>query len=169
MDIRTGLIFWTIITFIIVAIVLRLTAWKPILELATEREKQIQNNIESAKRERTEAQKLLAEQKAALAEVRRESAEMLRKNQVEMERFREDLMAKSRREAEQLKADAERSIHEEQTKAIAEVKGLAVDLAIDIAAKLIGQQLDGPLQRKLAEQFIEQLPQQSEGPARSVV
>ncbi len=169
MDIRPGLIFWTIVTFIIVAIVLRLTAWKPILELVTERENQIGNNLESAKRERAEAQKLLLEQKAALVEVRKEAAEMLRRNQAEMERFREELIAKSRKEAEQLKADAERTIHEEQAKAIAEVKGLAVDLAIDIAAKLIGEQLDGPKQRKLAEQFIEQLPKQSEGPARSVV
>ncbi len=169
MDIRPGLIFWTIVTFIIVAIVLRLTAWKPILELVSEREKQIENNIESAKRERAAAEKLLAEQKKAIAEARREAAEMMRKNQADMERFRDELMAKSRLEAEQLKADAERVIREEQAKAVAEVKGMAVDLAIDIAAKLLGEQLDGPKQRKLAEEFIEQLPKHSEGPARPVV
>jgi len=169
MDIRPGLIFWTIVTFIIVAIVLRFTAWKPILELVSEREKQIESNIESAKRERAAAEALLAEQKKEIAEARREAAEMMRKNQADMERFREELMAKSRREAEQLKVDAERVIHEEQAKAVAEVKGMAVDLAIDIATKLLGEQLDGPKQRKLAEQFIEQLPKQSEGPARSLV
>ena len=169
MDIRPGLIFWTIVTFIIAAIVLRLTAWKPILELVSEREKQIESNIESAKRERAAAEALLAEQKKEIAEARREAAEMMRKNQADMERFREELMAKSRHEAEQLKADAERVIREEQSKAVAEVKGIAVDLAIDIATKLLGEQLDGPKQRKLAEQFIEQLPKQSEGPARSLV
>ena len=169
MDIRPGLIFWTIVTFIIVAIVLRLTAWKPILELVNEREKQIESNIESAKRERAAAEALLAEQKKEIAEARREAAEMMRKNQADMERFREELMAKSRRDAEQLKVDAERVIREEQAKAVAEVKGMAVDLAIDIATKLLGEQLDGPKQRKLAEQFIEQLPKQSEGPARSLV
>ena len=47
-EIRPGLIFWTIITFIIVAIVLRVTAWKPILELVSEREKQIADSIEAA-------------------------------------------------------------------------------------------------------------------------
>src|SRR5215813_5539881 len=169
MEIRPGLIFWTILTFIIVAIVLRVTAWKPILELVSEREKQIEASIESAKRERAEAEKLLAEQKAAAAQARHEAAEMMRKNQADMERFREELMAKSRKEAEQLKAEAERAINEERVKAIAEVKALTVDLAIDIATKLLGEQLDGPKQRKLAEQFIEQLPKQSEGPARSLV
>lgn len=169
MDIRPGLIFWTILTFIIVAIVLRLTAWKPILEVVSEREKQIASSIEAAKREREQAEKLLAEQKAAAARARQEAAEQLRKNQTDMERFREELMAKSRREAEQLRAEAERSITEEKTKAIAEVKAVAVDLAIDIAAKLLGEQLDGPKQRKLAEQFIEQLPKPSEGPPRRAV
>ena len=163
-EIRPGLIFWTIITFIIVAIVLRVTAWKPILELVSEREKQIADSIEAAKRERAEAEKLLAEQKAEVAKARHEAAEMMRKNQADMERFREEVMATSRKEAEQLKAEAERSINEERVKAIAEVKALTVDLAIDIATKLLGEQLDGPKQRKLAEQFIEQLPKPSEGP-----
>ena len=169
MEIRPGLIFWTIVTFIIVAIVLRVTAWKPILELVSEREKQIEASIESAKHERREAEKLVAEQKAAVATARHEAAEMLRKNQQDMERFREELMAKSRKEAEQLKAEAERAINEERAKAIAEVKALTVDLAIDIAAKLLGEQLDGPKQRKLAEQFIEQLPKPSEGPPHRAV
>jgi len=168
-EIRPGLIFWTILTFIIVAIVLRVTAWKPILELVSEREKQIEASIESAKRERAEAEKLLAEQKAAAAQARHEAAEMMRKNQADMERFREELMAKSRKEAEQLKAEAERAINEERVKAIAEVKALTVDLAIDIATKLLGEQLDGPKQRKLAEQFIEQLPKPSEGPPHRAV
>jgi len=168
-EIRPGLIFWTIVTFIIVAIVLRVTAWKPILELVSEREKQIEDSIQAAKRERAEADKLLAEQKAEAAKARHEAAEMMRKSQADMERFREELMAQSRKEAEQLKAEAERAINEERAKAIAEVKALTVDLAIDIATKLLGEQLDGPKQRKLAEQFIEQLPKPSEGPPRRAV
>src|SRR4051794_6208617 len=104
-EIRPGLIFWTILTFVIVAIILRARAWKPILDLVAEREKQINNAIEAAKKERAEAEKLLAEQKTAIAEARREAAENMRKNQVEMERFREELMGKSRREADELKAD----------------------------------------------------------------
>jgi F-type H+-transporting ATPase subunit b len=94
---------------------------------------------------------------------------MLRRNQADMDRFRDELMARSRKEAEQLKAEAERAIQEERSKAVAEVRAFTVDLAIEIATKLLGEQLDAPKQRKLAEQFIEQLPKQSEGPPRSVV
>ncbi|MFZ5468661.1 MAG: F0F1 ATP synthase subunit B [Myxococcota bacterium] len=163
LDIRPGLIFWTIVTFIVVALVLRAKAWKPILDLVEEREKQISNAVESAKKERAEAERLLAEQKTAIAEARREAAELMRKNQAEMEKFRDELMAKSRKEAETLKQEATRAIADERAKAVAEVKAEAVNLAIQIAEKLLGEKLDDTKHRAMAEQFIAQLPAKDAG------
>lgn len=160
LNIHTGLIFWTLVTFFLVAMVLRAKAWGPILGVVAEREKQITNAIESAKRERAEAEKLLAEQKTAIAEARREAAETLRKNQGAMEKYREELMARARKEAEAAKADAERSIRDETRKAIVEIRGQAVDMAVEIASKLLGEKLDDARHRQLAQQFIEQLPAQ---------
>ena len=160
-EVRPGLIFWTIITFLLVALVLRAKAWKPILDLVEEREKQINNAIESAKRERAEAERMLAEQKTAIAEARREAAEMVRKSQAEMEHFKEQMMADARKKAEEELATARRQIQEEKTKAVAEVRGLAVDLALHAAEKLIGEKMDDLKHRTLAQQFIEQLPAQA--------
>ncbi|XXF78574.1 F0F1 ATP synthase subunit B [Myxococcaceae bacterium GXIMD 01537] len=157
-EVRPGLIFWTLVTFGIVLLVLRAKAWGPILSLVEEREKQITNAIESAKRERAEAEKLLADQKTAIAEARREAGEMMRRNQQEMEKFREELMAKSRKEAEELKASATREIEEQKSKAIAQVKAMAVDLAMEVAGKLINERMDDSKHRALAEQFVQNLP-----------
>jgi F-type H+-transporting ATPase subunit b len=157
-EVRPGLIFWTLVTFIILFFVLRAKAWGPILSLVEEREKQITNSIESAKRERAEAERLLADQKTAIAEARREAAEMMRRNQQEMEKFREELMAKSRKEADELKASATREIEEQKTKAIAQVKAMAVDLGMDVAAKLINERMDDSKHRAIAEQFVQNLP-----------
>jgi F-type H+-transporting ATPase subunit b len=157
-EVRPGLIFWTLVTFVILFFVLRAKAWGPILSLVEEREKQITNSIESAKRERAEAERLLADQKTAIAEARREAAEMMRRNQQEMEKFREELMAKSRKEADELKASATREIEEQKTKAIAQVKAMAVDLGMDVAAKLINERMDDSKHRAIAEQFVQNLP-----------
>jgi len=157
-EVRPGLIFWTLVTFIIVAIILRAKAWGPILSLVEEREKQIASSIEAAKRERAEAEKLLAEQKTAIAEARRDAQEMLRRNQQEVEKFREELMAKSRKEAEEFKASATREIEEQKSKAIAEVKAIAVDLSMEVASKLLNERLDDTKHRALAEQFVAGLP-----------
>jgi F-type H+-transporting ATPase subunit b len=163
-EVRPGLIFWTLVTFIIVALILRWKAWGPILSLVEEREKQIASSIEAAKRERAEAEKLLAEQKTAIAEARRDAQEMLRRNQQEVEKFREELMAKSRKEAEEFKASAQREIQEQKAKAIAEVKAMAVDLAMEVAGKLLNERMDDTRHRALAEQFVQGLPA-NKGPA----
>ena len=156
-DVRPGLIFWTLITFFIVAFLLRRMAWGPILKAVDAREKAISGSIEAAKRERAEAEKLLGEQKTAIAGARAEAAEMMRKNQSDMEKFREDLMGKSRKEAEDLKADARRSIEDEKNKAVAELKAQAVSLAIQVAEKLLEEKLDDAKHKALAEKFVADL------------
>jgi F-type H+-transporting ATPase subunit b len=156
-DVKPGLIIWTWLTFIVVAILLRKFAWGPLLAAVEGREKSIANAIESAKRERAEAEKLLAEQKTAVAAARQEAADAVRKTQADLEKFREELMAKARKEAESLKADAQRAIGEERAKAIADIRGEAVSLSIAIAEKLIGERLDDTKHQALAQQFVQEL------------
>lgn len=163
-DVQPGLVFWTLITFIIVAIVLRRVAWGPLLQAVNEREKQIQSSIDAAKKERAEAEKLLAEQKTAIAAARAESAEQLRKTQADMEKLREDLMGRSKKEAEELKADARKTIEAEKVKAIADLKNEAVNLAFQIAEKLLGDKMDDARHRALAEQFVADLNKQPPQP-----
>ena len=156
-EIRPGLIFWTLITFAVVFIVLRWKAWGPILAVVDEREKQIRAAVDSAKRERAEAERLLTEQKRTIADARREAAEMVRKAQADMEKFKDELKAQAVREANELKLQASREIEEQTKKAFAEVKAAAANLAVEVAAKLINERLDDGKHRALAEQYIDQL------------
>jgi F-type H+-transporting ATPase subunit b len=160
-DVSPGLIFWTLVTFAIVAFVLRRAAWTPLLKAVEEREKQITGSIDAAKRERAEAEKLLNDQKTAIAAARAESAEAVRKTQADMEKFREELMNKSRKEAEDLKADARKAIEAERQKAVTDLKNEAVSLAIAIAEKLLAEKMDDSKNRALAEQFVNDLSKQA--------
>jgi F-type H+-transporting ATPase subunit b len=156
-DVKPGLIIWTWITFIIVLFILRRFAWGPLLSAVEGREKNITNAIESAKRERAEAEKLLGEQKTAIASARQEAADAVRKTQADMEKFREELMNKARKEADSLKADAQRAINDERVKAIAELKGEAAKLSIAIAEKLLNERLDDAKHQAMAQQFVQDL------------
>lgn len=158
MDVNPGLTFWTIVTFLVVLVILRLTAWKPIVAMLEERERTISEAIEGAKRERLEAERLLAEQKEAITKARQEAAELIRKNQAEVEAARQTALAKAKEEADELLESARRSIEEERAKAIAEIRTTAVDLALAAAGKLIEANLDDAKQRKLAEDFLEKMP-----------
>ena len=168
-EIRPGMIIWTLITFAIVAFVLRWKAWGPILSVVDERERQIRNAIESAQRERAEAEKLLAEQKSQAAEQRRELAEQMKRSMADVEKLRETQLAEARRQAEAAKLEAQRAIDDQKAKALAEIKAMTVDLAIEVASKLIGERLDDPKQRKLAEQYIDQLAQPGQAERRAAV
>ncbi len=157
LEVKPGLIFWTLVTFAIAAFVLRRVAWGPILTRVDQRESAIQASIDAAKHEREEAEKLLVAQKEAIALARREAADMVRKNAEDVERLRAELLAKARAQAEELKTEAKRSIEEEKGKAVAEEKGVAADLAIQIAEKLLDKQLDAEEQRRLAKQYVDSL------------
>jgi F-type H+-transporting ATPase subunit b len=157
-DINPGLTLWTGITFVILLLVLRRFAWGPIVSTLNERERTIREAIESAKRERAQAEKLLAEQKDGLARAQREAAEIARKNQQEVEALRLELTAKARKEAEELLADARRQISEEVVRARSELKAEVVDLAIDAAGRLVKATLDEKGQRALVQEFLAQLP-----------
>ena len=159
-EVNPGLVAWTLITFVVVIFVLSRVAWRPILGLIEEREKAIADAIDAAKRERAEAEKLLAEQKSAIADARREAAEMMKKNRDEVDRFREELMAKSKKEADELLATARRTIEDEKTKAVAEVRAQAVDLVINATSKLLAEKLDDAKHKQLVNDYIASLPKE---------
>jgi F-type H+-transporting ATPase subunit b len=160
MDIHPGLTFWTIVTFVVVAFVLKKAAWKPILGMLDERERTIRDTIESARRERAEAERLLAEQKESIAEARREAADLVRKNQAEVEAAKQAGMTQAKKDAEEYLAAARKAIQEERVKAVAEVRAVAVDLALATAGKLLEVNLDDAKQRQLAEDFLKKMPVQ---------
>lgn len=159
-DVKPGLLIWTWITFLIVAFLLKRFAWGPLLSAVEGREMNIVNAIESAKRERAEAEKLLSEQKSAIAQARQEAADQVAKTRGDMEKFREELMAKARKEADDLKVEARRSIDEERNKALVEIRVEAVKLSIQVAEKLLGERLDDSKHQQLAQQFVADLAKQ---------
>ncbi len=158
MDLRPGLSIWTALTFLLLLVVLSKFAWGPIVKMLDLRERTIREAIEAAKKERAEAERMFAEQKASLAAAQREAAALAQASRQEVEVLRADLTAKARKEADDLVASARKQIQEEKAKALAELRGQVVDLAIDAARRLIQSSLDEKAQRALVEEYISQLP-----------
>jgi F-type H+-transporting ATPase subunit b len=157
-DINPGLTLWAAITFIVLLFVLGKFAWGPIVKLLDEREKTIREAIDSAKKERAEAERMLAEQKESLIRATREAAEIAKRNQQEVEVLRQQLTAKARKEADELVASARKQIVEEKSKAVVELRGMVADLAIDAASRLVKSSLDDKAQRQLVADYLKQLP-----------
>ncbi len=158
MELNPGLTLWVAITFLVLIVVLAKVAWGPIVKMLDERERTIRDAIDQAKKERAEAEKLLAEQKESLAQARREAAELAKRNQQEVEALRAELTARARKEADDLVASARRTIEEEKQKAAAELKGQVADLAVAAATRIVKSSLDDKAQRALVEEYLRELP-----------
>jgi F-type H+-transporting ATPase subunit b len=158
MELNPGLSLWVGITFLVLIWVLKRFAFGPIVRMLDERERTIRNAIEQARKEREEAERMMAQQKEALARAQREAADLAKRSQAEMEAFRADLAGKAKKEADDLVASARRQIEEEKVKAVAEIKGQTVDLAIAAAGRILKVGLDDKAQRALVEEYIAQLP-----------
>ncbi|MGA8892462.1 MAG: F0F1 ATP synthase subunit B [Anaeromyxobacteraceae bacterium] len=158
MDLNPGLTLWTAITFLVLIGVLWKFAFGPISRMLVERETTIRDAIDSARREREEAEKLLAQQKEALVKAQRDAAELAKRNQQEMETFRSQLTAQARKEADDLVAQARKTIQEEKKLAVSQLRAEVADLAVAAAARIVKSSLDEKTQRQLVDEYIKDLP-----------
>jgi len=158
MDLNPGLSRWTAITFLVLIGVLWKFAFGPITKMLAERESTIRDAIDSARKEREEAERMLAQQKEALIKAQRDAAELAKRNQQEMENFRTQLTAQARKEADDLVATARKAIGEERRLAVAQLRAEVADLAVAAASRIVKSSLDEKAQRQLVDEYIKDLP-----------
>jgi F-type H+-transporting ATPase subunit b len=158
-SINTGLIFWTIVVFLILLGLLWKFGWPALLESVEERERRIQRQLDEAKRDRAESARLLEEHRRALAAAKAEAQEMIAQARSVADKERETLLARAREEYEQLLARARKDIGDEREKVILALRREAVDLTIAAASKLIEAQLDTEANRRLVTAYLASLEQ----------
>src|SRR5207244_10565139 len=117
-SINTGLIFWTIVVFLILLGLLWRLGWPAILKSVEERERRIQQQLDEAERARAEAQRLLEEHRRLAASAKAEAQELIANAKAIADKERATLLAKAREEYEDLLARARKDIEEEREKAI---------------------------------------------------
>jgi len=154
---QIGLFFWTLVTFLILLFGLRKFAWGPILAGMKGREEGIRSDLARAAKERDEAQRLVAEHRALIDQARRERAAAVEAGRQDAERLKSDILEEARKQREQLAKQAESQIDASLRQARAELKGVAADLALRAAAKLLAKNLDDATQRRLVEEYISDL------------
>lgn len=158
-DVNLGLTIWTIVLFVLFAVVLTKFGWKPILAMIEEREKSIQASVVGAQRASGEAQALLSQHQELVREAGRQREDTIKRAIDDADALGADLRAKARAEAEQILKKAREQIEREKVLAIQELRGQVADLAMAAAARIVTSSLTPDAQRKLVQEFIDTLPQ----------
>jgi F-type H+-transporting ATPase subunit b len=136
-----GLIFWTLVTFLLLVFLLGKFAWKPILKMVNEREASIEEALKAAERARDEMKSLQADNEAILKEAREERERILKEAREMKNKIVSDAKDAASAEAEKAVTSAKAAIEAEKAAAVAELKNQAAVLSIDVAEKVLGQEL----------------------------
>ncbi len=153
-EINPGLIVWTIITFVVVLLILRKSAWKILLNALNAREEKIRASLEQAERAQQEAARLLEENRKQLALADEQSQRILREGRDAGERLKTEIVEKASGSARQMIEQAREEISREKEKALLQLRAEVADLAIGAAGKILDANLDSARHRKLIDDAI---------------
>jgi F-type H+-transporting ATPase subunit b len=143
-----GLIIWMSITFLTVLWILKKFAWKPILKALHEREESIENALNEAEKAKEEMASLQANNEKLLQEARIERDAMMKEAREIKDGIVADAKNLAKEEADKLVASARETIRNEKLAAISELKNQVATLSIEIAEKILKEQLSSDEKQK---------------------
>ncbi|MGF1555721.1 F0F1 ATP synthase subunit B [Paucihalobacter sp.] len=136
-----GLVFWSAITFLVLLLILRKFAWKPILGAVSEREEGIKSALASAEDARREMENLQADNERILKEARAERESMLKEAREIKNKLIADAKEEAQVQANNMIAQAQAAIIGEKKAAMAELRNQVASLSIEIAEKVVRAEL----------------------------
>jgi len=157
LDINPGLILWTILTFLVLMVVLKKMAWKPLLHSLTAREERIRVALQQADEAQRAARELLEENKRQLARSEEESHKIIREGRELGEKLKAEIVDRANTASRHMVEQAKEEIRREREAALVQLRSEVADLAIVAAGKILDANLDTPKQRALVDGVLQDL------------
>ncbi len=154
---KTDLALWSGVTFLVFVLVLRVFAWKPLIEALDAREAKIRNDIAEADAARQKAERLLKEHEQKLAETHATVRQMLDDAKQEAEQLRQRMLDEAQREAEAARQQALEAIATAKEQALAELFTRLADEIALATEHVLGRAVTDDDHRRLIEDALAQL------------
>jgi F-type H+-transporting ATPase subunit b len=152
-----GNAIWTLAVFLLAVFVLGKFAWGPLLSILQDREGFIRESLESAKRDRDEAQARLEEYTTKLQEARAEAHAIVDEGRRDAEVVKGKIEQDARDEAGKIIERAKREIGVAKATAIRELYETSATLATEVAAQVLKREVKAADHERLIKDAIEQL------------
>lgn len=147
-------LIYSILAFLVMVFILGKFAFPPIMDMLKKREETIRGAIDEAEKTREEANRLMEEYKAQMAEARKEAQETIEKGKQLGESMKAEIAAKASEEARLTIERAQEEIEREKERAIADLQAQVAQLTILASSKVIQKSLDEKSHIKLVEDAI---------------
>ena len=144
-------------SFFLLIFLIKKFAWKNVTEIFETRAQKIADDIDGAEQARQKAEELAAKREAELAGSREEAAHIIETAKDTAEKHKAGLLAEAQAEASRIKEKAKQEIAQDRQETMASIKGEVADLSLELAQKILTNELNAEKQSQLIDQYIDQL------------
>lgn len=121
------------------------------------RQQAIGGQLAEAEKAKNEAETLLADYRAQLAEAREKGNQIIEEARNQAEEMKNDIVTRAEQQAAEIVAKAREDAQAERNRALADARRDVANLSLDLAERVVGQSLDREAQLGLVERYIADL------------
>lgn len=157
LSVNPGLAFWTVLTFLLLLLILKKFAWKPILSALDEREQKIKDSLLMAEKANEEARQMIEENKKQLLLAEDEAKKIVDQSRIYADKLKSQLLEESKAQSQKLIANASQEIERKKLEAFDELKNQVADLSLSIAEKILKQNVDKNSNAEMIKKYIDEI------------
>ena len=149
-----GIVLAQCLNFIILILVLRVIAFKPLMNMLEQRKERIAKGLEDAHKAEARLANIETDYNKRMDEARAEGQKVVAELTANAEKQAQAIIAKTNEDVARIKAQAQEDAELERNKALADLRSQVVALSMAAANKLVGDAMDEKRQRALVEEFF---------------
>jgi F-type H+-transporting ATPase subunit b len=150
-------IIWGVISFVILAALLMKFAIPAMQKGMATRSERIRSDLGAAEKAKSDADTMLAEYRAQLADARNEANRLIEEARKSADVLRADLQARAQADIAELRGRAAADVEAAKISAVADLRTEVASLAIGAAEAIVQKSLDRETQTQLVENYIKQV------------
>jgi F-type H+-transporting ATPase subunit b len=144
------------VSFILLFVILRFVAYKPILKMLDERSRRVKESLEQAEIVKAQSARSEEEVKKQIQAASQQGQEIILKATQTSEEIRAGAQDQAKKEADLLIEKARQAINAERESAVDEIRQEFADLTVLAAGKVIGQTLDKKSHKVLIDKVLQE-------------
>lgn len=157
LGINLGFLISQLVNFTLIAVLLTMLLYKPILNMLNQRKERIARSMADVDAARDAAAKAQQEYDRRIAEAQRKAQEIIAQAAQASEKVGAEIKAEAQREADVIRQQAREEATQERAHLLADVQSQIASLSMLATERVLGQAVDTNTQRKLIDQFLAEL------------
>ena len=146
---------WAMVNLFAMYVILKKLLFKPVMKIMEDRETNVKNQLDDAKRMQSDAKKAKMQYQEQLKSAEKDGELIIKDAKLKAQKESEEILQKTKREAQSIISEAKRDIEMQREQMLKEVRMHVVDLAILAASKLMEVNLNSETNKQVVHNFLD--------------